>query len=196
MPSGVAPGFARRGLIITDGGLRSPGPLWCHPCLPCCAEDDHLSEFVITIQLLISCSFFLLALAGDVHFNDDKHFTIESTKGKNLLWVAVHELGHSIGLDHSNVKGSIMYPYYQGFAGLDFDLTPDDILGAQALYGKHHLKYNADLLQFSNSPFSLFSTMNQPLFPPPPLPILQSRPPFSASLTRIFLAQPQYLMHS
>jgi len=75
-------------------------------------------------------------LSGDVHFNDEKHFTIESKKGTNLLWVAVHELGHSIGLDHSNVKGAIMYPYYQGYMGKDFDLTPDDILGAQALYGK------------------------------------------------------------
>ena len=83
---------------------------------------------------LILC--FPTALAGDVHFNDDKHFTIESNKGKDLLWVAVHELGHSIGLDHSKVKGAIMYPYYQGHGGRDFDLTPDDILGARALYGK------------------------------------------------------------
>ena len=84
-------------------------------------------------------------MSGDVHFNDEKRFTIESKKGKNLLWVAVHELGHSIGLDHSNVKGAIMYPYYQGYMGKDFDLTPDDILGAQALYGRvaiHLIFYN------------------------------------------------------
>nr|UUA79708.1 matrix metalloproteinase 17-1 [Nemopilema nomurai] len=75
-------------------------------------------------------------LSGDVHFNDDKVFTIESPSGKDLLWISVHELGHSIGLDHSDVKSSIMYPYYRGYPGLDFELTPDDVRGAQALYGE------------------------------------------------------------
>eukprot|EP00795_Rhopilema_esculentum_P009292 gene9292-16988_t len=77
-----------------------------------------------------------MPLSGDVHFNDDKRFTIESRTGKDLLWVSVHELGHSIGLDHSDVRGSIMFPYYQGYQGADFDLTPDDVRGAQALYGE------------------------------------------------------------
>lgn len=29
-----------------------------------------------------------------------------------------------------------MYPYYPSESVTDFDLTPDDILGAQAIYGK------------------------------------------------------------
>ncbi|XP_012564333.2 matrix metalloproteinase-24 isoform X1 [Hydra vulgaris] len=77
-------------------------------------------------------------LAGDCHFDDDEVFTIAANPSgsqKSLLWVAVHELGHSIGLEHSDVRGAIMYPWYTGFKGQDFDLTFDDISGIQSLYG-------------------------------------------------------------
>ena len=77
-----------------------------------------------------------LANAGDVHFDDDEKYTIKSKEGRDLLWVAVHELGHSIGLDHSGTKGAVMFPWYQPTDGKDFDLTPDDIKGAQSIYGE------------------------------------------------------------
>ena len=78
----------------------------------------------------------LLGLAGDVHFNDDKKFTVNSYKGKDLLWVSLHEVGHSLGMEHSKVKGSIMFPYYQSYKGKESELTEDDIGGIQSLYGK------------------------------------------------------------
>ena len=34
-----------------------------------------------------------LGLNGDVHFDDDENYTHESELGRNLLWVATHELG-------------------------------------------------------------------------------------------------------
>ncbi|XP_057298329.1 matrix metalloproteinase-2-like [Hydractinia symbiolongicarpus] len=74
-------------------------------------------------------------LSGDVHFDDDEQFTL-GKNGRNLLWVAVHEIGHSIGLEHSSVKSAVMYPWYKDFDGDDFDLDHDDIAGAQHLYGK------------------------------------------------------------
>jgi predicted Zn-dependent protease len=45
--------------------------------------------------------------------------------------VAMHEVGHSLGLGHSNELQSIMYPYYQATS----TLHDDDILAIQALYG-------------------------------------------------------------
>lgn len=53
----------------------------------------------------------------------------------NLVAVAAHEIGHSLGLAHSNVLGAIMYPVYFNGA-FDFKLHPDDILGIESLYGK------------------------------------------------------------
>lgn len=45
--------------------------------------------------------------------------------------VALHEIGHAIGLDHTTDLDSIMYEFY----GSAFDLTTTDIAGIQALYG-------------------------------------------------------------
>lgn len=49
--------------------------------------------------------------------------------------VAVHEFGHSLGLLHSDVQGSIMWPFSMGYQP-DLKLHPDDISAIQALYGK------------------------------------------------------------
>lgn len=56
--------------------------------------------------------------------------------GYNLFLVAAHELGHSLGLSHSNVFGALMYPTYMPVDTRNYRLHQDDIDGIQALYGK------------------------------------------------------------
>ena len=74
---------------------------------------------------------------GRAHFDEDETYTHNTTRGTNLLWVAVHEFGHSLGLAHTNIQGAIMYPFYTGYVP-DMELHSDDIAGIQSLYGKVH----------------------------------------------------------
>ena len=53
--------------------------------------------------------------------------------GKSFLQVMMHEIGHVIGINHSNYWDAVMYAYYEYKA--DFQLTEDDINAVQALYG-------------------------------------------------------------
>jgi hypothetical protein len=72
--------------------------------------------------------------AGDIHFDIDELWkTTFGGPGFNLFNVAAHELGHALGLDHTDVPNSLMNPIYsEAFKGPQ----ADDIDGMQFLYGK------------------------------------------------------------
>lgn len=70
---------------------------------------------------------------GDTHFDDSERWTQSARNGVNLLQVAVHELGHALGLDHSDVAAAVMAPFYDGF-NPKFELHTDDIAAIRRLY--------------------------------------------------------------
>uniref|UniRef100_A0A8C6HHV4 Matrix metallopeptidase 12 n=1 Tax=Mus spicilegus TaxID=10103 RepID=A0A8C6HHV4_MUSSI len=72
-------------------------------------------------------------IQGDAHFDEAETWT-KSFQGTNLFLVAVHELGHSLGLQHSNNPKSIMYPTYRYLNPSRFRLSADDIRNIQSLY--------------------------------------------------------------
>lgn len=77
------------------------------------------------------------SLSGDIHFDYDENWKENSTNladGVDFFSVAVHELGHSLGLGHSTVYSSIMFPYYKGAGSYALDF--DDIFAMYELYGK------------------------------------------------------------
>ncbi|KAM9294445.1 stromelysin-2-like [Gastrophryne carolinensis] len=82
------------------------------------------------------------SIDGDLHLDNDEKWTINEKKGVNLLQAAAHELGHSLGLDHSTVSGALMAPTYKGYKP-SFKLHADDIEAIQTLYGKPAAKTNA-----------------------------------------------------
>lgn len=73
-------------------------------------------------------------IEGDIVFNTA--WTWDSYRGglrsnPDIQRVALHELGHLLGLAHSSVTNAIMYAYINN----SYLLTADDIAGIQSLYG-------------------------------------------------------------
>jgi hypothetical protein len=71
---------------------------------------------------------------ADILFNSNQSW--DSYRGSlrsayDVQRVALHESGHALGLDHSSLSNAIMYAYINN----TYQLTSDDISGAQALYG-------------------------------------------------------------
>ncbi|KAL6955099.1 Matrix metalloproteinase-15 [Sarracenia purpurea var. burkii] len=61
----------------------------------------------------------------------DAHFDWTKSGASIRTWID-REFGHSLGLSHSNVPGSLMFPYYQGSKS-EFTLPDDDREAIQKL---------------------------------------------------------------
>ena len=105
-------------------------------------------------------------MAGDIHFDDDENWTmaerpIFSGQPIDLVTVAAHEIGHALGLGHSNVSCALMNPLYNGSHRF---LAQDDINGIRAIYGNRSpiniSNLNCNGGNFSIRNFPTGSTLN------------------------------------
>ncbi|XP_006887412.1 PREDICTED: stromelysin-2-like [Elephantulus edwardii] len=70
-----------------------------------------------------------------IHFYDDIWWT-EDYSGINFFYVAAHEIGHSLGLFHSNDPEALMYTFYKEPKDQSQSLlSQDDVKNIQSLYG-------------------------------------------------------------
>ncbi|XP_015923695.1 matrix metalloproteinase-17 isoform X2 [Parasteatoda tepidariorum] len=78
---------------------------------------------------------------GDIHFDDEENWIDGASLNQNtyhdggvdFFTVAAHELGHSLGLAHSTVPASIMFPYYKGYDS-NLRLDYDDVYAMYSMY--------------------------------------------------------------
>ena len=78
---------------------------------------------------------------GRIHFDEDEKWSFSGRRGgwwlwrytdaESMVWVATHEIGHALGLGHSTVRGTVMWPTVSlGNPALH----RDDVAGIRALY--------------------------------------------------------------
>ena len=71
--------------------------------------------------------------AGDLHFDEAEQWIDDpAASGFLLRQVAIHEIGHLLGLSHSQEVGAIMFRFYSPDR---IHLADDDIAGIRELYG-------------------------------------------------------------
>jgi len=90
------------------------------------------------------------AHAGQLHFDEDETYSIDGSDGTiKLAAVALHEIGHLIGLNHSNDSNAVMWPSYSSDKT---ELHEDDENGAKDLYGISAFTHTASLTDSLSGP--------------------------------------------
>ncbi len=74
---------------------------------------------------------------ADIMFNPSTQFSIDAATPANridLQSVATHEIGHFLGLDHTSLLSSVMFPTLTDGASYARTLSADDIAGISTIY--------------------------------------------------------------
>jgi hypothetical protein len=81
------------------------------------------------------------AYAGELHFDDDESWSLDSS-GIDLITVSAHEIGHLLGIEHSDVPSALMYPYYSGirrYLDIDDRQAVWELYGYPSIFGSNYV---------------------------------------------------------
>lgn len=94
----------------------------------------HYNPYIVTWAVAISPPVGRFFLNGNVTWVSSGDFTnIKELDAVDVETVAVHEIGHLLGLDHSDDKSAVMYHAVNGHSR-KVNLAQDDINGIKTLY--------------------------------------------------------------
>ncbi|KAF5277826.1 hypothetical protein FQA39_LY18427 [Lamprigera yunnana] len=139
---------------------------------------DHLKErdskrcgFTLNINELAH-AFFLPTdnSVSEIHINQNKNWNEELydiSKDKLSLFITLaHEIGHSIGIDHSPIHQSLMHSVYHEltspFNAENFELSDDDQLAVASLYGQRKIKNESKTTTMTTKRTFLFPHSSPP----------------------------------
>jgi hypothetical protein len=127
------------------------------------------------------------SIAGDMHLNLDENWNIGGDV--DIYSVALHELGHALGLGHSDNPGDVMYPYYRRGA----TLSANDIGAAMQIYGAAVATPGPDTTSASPMPSTPVlpvptNTSSTPTTPVTPLTITMNPLPASTQANTISIS--------
>jgi hypothetical protein len=100
------------------------------------ADPDHsmVGGILAHADFPPGCSVIVSGLPLPLHYDDEEHAWVDGASGGfDIETVALHEIGHLLGLLHTDVSGSVMFPTVSANSTLR-RLQSDDLAGIRALY--------------------------------------------------------------
>jgi hypothetical protein len=100
------------------------------------ADPDHsmVGGILAHADFPPGCSVIVSGLPIPCHFDNEERTWVDGGSGGfDIETVALHEIGHLLGLLHTDVSGSVMFPFVSAHTTL-CRLQSDDLAGIRALY--------------------------------------------------------------
>ena len=100
------------------------------------ADPDHsmVGGVLAHADFPPGCSVIVSGLPIPCHFDNEERTWVDGASGGfDIETVALHEIGHLLGLLHTDVSGSVMFPFVAANTTLR-SLQSDDLAGIRALY--------------------------------------------------------------